>query len=74
MFGMNLVDFNSESHDLLVSNQFWLYFVISIPLTIATLWCWRWKMQAYRKGCLTEDTKNEKGTKTMDFTSDLEMV
>lgn len=71
---MNLLDIDSKFHDLLVSNQFWLYFVISIPLTIATMVCWRWRMQTYRKGYLMENTENEKGTKTMDITSDIEMV
>jgi len=74
MFGMNLVDFDSHSHDLLVSNQFWLYFVISIPLTVATLVCWRWKMHSYRKANPTGDTKNVHCIKTLDLTSDIEMV
>lgn len=71
---MNLVDFDSHSHSLLVSNQFWLYFVISIPLTVVTLVCWRWKMQSYRKADPTEDTENDRRIKTMDLTSDIEMV
>ncbi|CAN9247976.1 unnamed protein product [Alternaria alternata] len=74
MFGMNLVDFDSHSHDLLVSNQFWLYFVISIPLTVATLVCWRWKMHSYRKANPTGDTKNVHCIKTLDLASDIEMV
>ncbi|KAI1667130.1 CorA Mg2+ transporter protein [Pyrenophora tritici-repentis] len=74
IFGMNLVDFDSDSHNLLVSKQFWMYFVISIPLTIATLVCWRWTMQAYRQDYLTDDIKKRKDTKTMDATSDMEMV
>ncbi|KAI4688375.1 hypothetical protein J4E81_007971 [Alternaria sp. BMP 2799] len=31
MFGMNLVDFDSESRNLVLSKQLWLYFVISVP-------------------------------------------
>ncbi|KAI4678740.1 uncharacterized protein J4E84_008558 [Alternaria hordeiaustralica] len=37
MFGMNLVDFDSESRNLVLSKQLWLYFVISVPLTALTL-------------------------------------
>lgn len=71
---MNLVDFDSDSHNLLVSNQFWLYFVISIPLTVVTLVCWRWKMESYRKADPTGGIKNDRCIKTMDLTSDIEMV
>lgn len=52
---MNLVDFDSESRNLLVSKQLWLYFVISIPLTVMTLACWRWTMHTYRRGYLGEE-------------------
>ncbi|OSS48593.1 hypothetical protein B5807_06931 [Epicoccum nigrum] len=55
IFGMNLVDFDSDSHNIVVSKQFWLYFVISVPLTAATLVCWQCWMHAYRHSHLTED-------------------
>lgn len=74
MFGMNLVDFDPDSRSLLVSNQLWLYFVISVPLTVATLACWRWRMRTYRKGYLEEERKAEKCTRSMDNNSDIEMV
>lgn len=41
---MNLVAFDSGSRKLLLSRHLWLYFVISIPLTIVTLVCWKWNM------------------------------
>lgn len=56
MFGMNLVDFDSESRNLVVSNQFWLYFMISVPLTAVTLACWHCRIQKYRK-CYPDDGK-----------------
>jgi hypothetical protein len=52
---MNLVDFESKSRNLVVSDQFWLYFVISVPLTAVTLVCWRYIMQRYRKSYMTDD-------------------
>ncbi|KAJ8115232.1 hypothetical protein OPT61_g3078 [Boeremia exigua] len=74
MFGMNLVDFDSSSHNLLVSRQFWLYFVIAIPLTAATLMCWRYKLRSYREDYLMEDTKREKRMARLEINSDIEMV
>jgi hypothetical protein len=50
MFGTNLIAFDTDTRNLLVSNQFWLYFLVSIPLTAVTLACWRCRMQTYRKG------------------------
>ena len=74
MFGMNLVDFDSSSHNLLVSKQLWLYFVIAIPLTAATLMCWRYKLRSYREDYLMEDTKREKRMARLKINSDIEMV
>jgi hypothetical protein len=74
IFGTNLVNFDVESHNLLVSNQFWLYFVISIPLTMATLMFWMWKTQSYKKERLIEDTGHEKGSKLKGFAEDIEIV
>lgn len=48
LFGMNLVDFDEETRDLVVSHKLWLYFVISVPLTAATLVCWRYIMRNYQ--------------------------
>lgn len=45
---MNFVDFDSETRDLLVSPKLWVYFVIAIPLTVATLVGWRRIMQSYK--------------------------
>lgn len=74
MFGMNLVEFDSGSRNLVMSNQFWLYFVISIPLTALTLACWKWRMQMYRKGYKIEDRVPVTNTKPLRSTSDIEMV
>lgn len=70
MFGMNLVDFDNDSRNLLVSKQLWLYFVISVPLTLATLVCWRSKMQSYGR----KEMEYEKGTQTDRITPDMEMA
>ncbi|KAF1849417.1 uncharacterized protein K460DRAFT_90675 [Cucurbitaria berberidis CBS 394.84] len=68
MLGMNLLEFDSESRNLVVSKQLWLYFVIAIPLTALTLVCWKWNMlqhpKSYKHGNLEK----------MDYASDLEMV
>jgi hypothetical protein len=61
MFGMNLLDFNSDSRNLVVSNQLWLYFVISVPLTVVTLACWRFSMWRYRQSYLKGEEKQEIG-------------
>jgi hypothetical protein len=74
MFGMNLVDFDSGSHNILVSNQFWLYFVISVPLTVATLACWRWRMRAYREEYMIGRTRLRTVDRSAKSTSDIEMV
>ena len=54
---MNLVEFDSDSRNLVMSKQFWLYFVISIPLTILTLACWKWRTRMY-----TGSSKDERRT------------
>ncbi|KAJ8117088.1 hypothetical protein OPT61_g1628 [Boeremia exigua] len=74
MFGMNLVDFDSESRNLLVSNQLWLYFIISVPLTVMTLACWRWRMQSYRRGYLEEESSSVKDEKSKDDSLEMDMV
>ncbi|KAI9686893.1 MAG: hypothetical protein M1822_002646 [Bathelium mastoideum] len=48
ILGMNLFYFNINTRKITVSNEFWLYFVISIPLTALTLGCWKWKMWRHR--------------------------
>ncbi|KAI9660943.1 MAG: hypothetical protein M1821_009270 [Bathelium mastoideum] len=48
ILGMNLFEFNTNTRKITVSNEFWLYFVISIPLTALTLGCWKWKMWRHR--------------------------
>ncbi|KAH6629840.1 hypothetical protein C7974DRAFT_194269 [Boeremia exigua] len=74
VFGMNLVDFNAESRNLVVSSQFWLYFVISVPLTVVTLACWRCRMQRYRKGYVKEDTEMSDDAVWTDGSVDVEKV
>ncbi|OCK78099.1 hypothetical protein K432DRAFT_406761 [Lepidopterella palustris CBS 459.81] len=41
VLGMNFFQMNS-SHNLVVSPQFWIYFAISVPMTLATIAYWRW--------------------------------
>ena len=73
MFGMNLVDFDSESRNLVLSKQLWLYFVISVPLTALTLACWKWRMRMYRDGDMNEERGSTAGMKRMKSNSDIEM-
>lgn len=45
LFGMNFFNFNSDSNNpyidgISMSKNFWLYWIITIPLTIATLGIW----------------------------------
>jgi hypothetical protein len=61
MFGMNLVAFNADTRNLVVSHQFWLYFMVSVPLTAVTLACWRFSMQRYRNSSLNEEELRAKG-------------
>jgi hypothetical protein len=61
MFGMNLVAFNADTRNLVVSHQFWLYFMVSVPLTAVTLGCWRFSMQRYRNSSLNEEESRAKG-------------
>jgi hypothetical protein len=64
---MNLVDFDSNSRDLVVSNQFWLYLVISVPLTAATLACWQYTLYKYRKSYLIGIKKQLGNGSTVDI-------
>jgi hypothetical protein len=73
MFGMNLVDFDSNSRNLLVSNQLWLYFVISVPLTVVTLACWRWRTKSYRDEYQMNETGVVEDSKPLQSASDIEM-
>ena len=74
MFGMNLVDFDSASRNLVLSNQLWLYFAVSIPLTALTLACWKWRMQMYCKGYMIEERRPVTDVKQSKSMSDFEMV
>jgi hypothetical protein len=58
---MNLVAFNADTRNLVVSHQFWLYFMVSVPLTAVTLGCWRFSMQRYRNSSLNEEESRAKG-------------
>jgi hypothetical protein len=71
---MNLVDFDSETRNLIVSNQFWLYFMITVPLTAVTLACWRCRMQTYRKGYVIEGTNPTEDTSSVKSNADIDMV
>jgi hypothetical protein len=71
---MNLVDFDPESRNLVVSNQFWLYFTISVPLTAVTLVCWRCRMHAYRKGSIDDDAPATAGKRDIMSDANIEMV
>jgi len=73
MFGMNLVDFDSESRNLVLSKQLWLYFVISVPLTALTLACWKWRMRMYRDGDMNEEKRSTVKVKSLKRHSDIEM-
>ena len=73
MFGMNLVDFDSASRNLVLSKQLWLYFVISVPLTALTLACWKWRMRMYREGEVNEETAATPKMKSLKRNSDIEM-
>ncbi|KAI4710452.1 hypothetical protein J4E89_004907 [Alternaria sp. Ai002NY15] len=73
MFGMNLVDFDSESRNLVLSKQLWLYFVISVPLTALTLACWKWRMWMYRDGDMNEEKRSTVKVKSLKRHSDIEM-
>jgi hypothetical protein len=57
---MNLVDFDEGTRNLVVSNQFWLYFVISIPLTALTSACWNWNSSRRRVGNVIKMEELEK--------------
>jgi hypothetical protein len=43
---MNLFDYKEEGGALSISNDFWIYFVATIPLTFVTLGAWFY----YKKG------------------------
>ena len=73
MFGMNLVDFDTESRNLVLSKQLWLYFVISVPLTALTLACWKWRMRMYRDSDMNEERRSTANLKPMKSNSDIEM-
>jgi hypothetical protein len=71
---MNLVDFNTESRDLVLSNQFWLYFMVSIPLTALTLAYWKWRIRAYREGYTSEEMKSVLRMEVLKSRPDVDMV
>jgi len=41
VFGMNFFRMNN-SNNVVISPEFWIYVVISIPITVVTMMCWRW--------------------------------
>lgn len=43
LLGSNLIDFDTETRNIIVSHQFWLFFVIALPLTgLTILGWWTW--------------------------------
>jgi hypothetical protein len=40
ILGMNLFSFGSDSSGFQTSNQFWIFIVLTIPLTIITVGSW----------------------------------
>ena len=74
IFGMNLVDFDPQTRNLSVSKHMWLYFVISIPLTVVTLLCWRWRMRIYRQGYGIEDSMERGRRNSVSSESGIELV
>ena len=49
IMGMNLVVFDTQSRNLVISSQFWLFFLISLPLTALTLLFWKWMMWRHQR-------------------------
>lgn len=58
--GMNLFIFDTETRQLVVSSQFWLYFILALPLTAITLILGRWQIERQKRksgnGARPEDT------------------
>ena len=40
IFGMNLFEFSSQERGLIVSESFWLYWAITVPLTLFVMVTW----------------------------------
>ena len=49
ILGMELFDFDATTQNFIISNRFWIFFVIGIPLTATTLVFWRWRVRVHGK-------------------------
>ncbi|OCL04849.1 hypothetical protein AOQ84DRAFT_109095 [Glonium stellatum] len=67
VFGMNFFRMGN-GNNIVISPEFWIYIVISIPITIATMMCWRWwkaRQDAIREKAVSNAASmgsNEKGS------------
>jgi hypothetical protein len=61
------IDSSSNSNPSVVSNQFWIYFAIAIPLTLfVVLFWWIWERRR-EKRYAEEDDLLEKGVESMEM-------
>lgn len=67
IFGMNFFRMGN-SNNVVISSEFWIYIVISIPVTVATMMCWRWwkgRQDAIREKAVSDaasTSSSENGT------------
>lgn len=64
---------SSGSDPPVVSNQFWIYWAVTIPLTIVIVLCWYIWEQRREKRYVEEDTAIEKGVESMEIQIQREM-
>jgi hypothetical protein len=68
IFSMSFFNFNPELNTWKVSQEFWLYWVVAVPITIATALTWNfWNKYFPRK--LIGDTNGLNGSKMLSKTS-----
>jgi hypothetical protein len=73
MFSWSQASSNTEASSI-VSSRFWIYWVVTIPLTIFVIVCWRvwwlWQERAYQKAvdaAVQEGESEESSTSLNDF-------
>lgn len=64
---------SSSSNPPVVSNQFWIYWVVTIPLTIVIVLIWYIWERRREKRYAEEDTALEKGVESMEMQIQSEM-
>lgn len=64
---------SSSSNPPAVSNQFWIYWVVTIPLTIVIVLTWYIWERRREKRYAEEDTALEKGVESMEIQIQSEM-